>query len=79
MAKKQSEDAREELYKEKIMEDEDFIYCPRLGNSLEKLIEKNPDGIDDERIAKVLLMDEDEVETVFQSAIKKFRKSMGLD
>ena len=79
MAKKKAEDAKEELYRERIYEDEDFIYCPRLGNSLEKLIEKNPEGVDDERIAKVLLMEESEVETIFQSAIKKFRKSMGLD
>ena len=64
---------------DKILNDEDFIYCPRLGNSLKKLIEKNPDGIDDERIAKVLMMEEDEVEEIFEGAIQKFRKSMGID
>ena len=65
--------------KDKIYNDEDFIYCPRLGNSLKKLIETNPEGVDDERIAKVLLIEEDEVQSIFESAIKKFRKSMGLD
>jgi len=64
--------------KERILEDEDFIYCPRLGNSLEKLIEKNPEGIDDERIAKVLLMEEKEVISIFAQAIEKIKNSIGL-
>ena len=65
------------IYK-KIKEDEDFIYCPRLGNSLKKLMDKNPDGIDDERIAKVLLMSTEEVEVWYNSAIEKLRKSLGV-
>lgn len=65
--------------REKILQDEDFIYCPRLGNSLTKLIEKNPEGVDDERIAKVLLIEEDEVKVLFASAIVKLRKSLGLE
>ena len=62
-----------------IHNDEDFIHCPRLGNSVKKLIEKNPEGIGNERIAKVLLMDESEVEKTFNSAIVKLRKALGLD
>lgn len=65
--------------KEMIETDEDFIYCPRLGNSLKKLMEKNPEGVDDERISKVLLLEEEEVEGIFASAISKIRKHMGLD
>ncbi|MEX1013873.1 MAG: hypothetical protein WDZ80_01815 [Candidatus Paceibacterota bacterium] len=60
--------------KQRVLEEEDFIYCPRLRNSVSKMIEKNPEGIDNERIAKVMLMEEEEVETVFQSAILKLRK-----
>lgn len=60
--------------KKKIMEDPDFVYCPRLGNSLEKLIDKHPDGIDDERIQKVLLMTPKEIEATYNSAIEKLRK-----
>lgn len=74
MAKKNKDNV-----KELIDTDEDFIYCPRLGNSLKKLMDKNPDGVDDERIAKVLLLEEEEVEGIFASAIKKIRKSMGID
>ena len=65
--------------KEKILSDEDFIYCPRLGNSLKKLIDKNPEGIDNERISKVLLITEDEVEDLYESALRKFRKIMGVN
>lgn len=64
--------------KDRILEEEDFIYCPRLGNSLEKLIEKNPEGVDDERISKVLLMEEDEVKSIFAQAIEKIRNKIGL-
>lgn len=74
MSKKKNKEDIEDLIKN----DEDFIYCPRLGNSLEKLIEKNPEGVDDERIAKVLLLSEDEVVELFDSAIRKIRSSIGI-
>jgi len=64
--------------KEKILSDEDFIHCPRLGNSLKNLIDKNPEGIDDERISKVLLISEEEVKKLYNSALEKFRKIMGV-
>lgn len=60
--------------KKKIFEDPDFVYCPRLGNSLSKLMDKHPDGIDDERIQKVLLMSAKEVENTYNSALEKLRK-----
>ena len=68
---------REEII-DKIKKDEDYIYYPRLSNSLKKLIDKNPDGVDNKRIAKVLLMEEEEVEEVFGKAILKLRKALGL-
>lgn len=64
------------VLKKKIMEDPDFIYCPRLGNSLRKLVDKHPDGIDEERIEKVLLMSTKEVEATYLSALEKLRKVM---
>ena len=64
--------------KEKILNDEDFIYCPRLGNSLKNLIDKNPEGIDEERISKVLLMTEEEVRLIYNKALEKFRKIIGI-
>lgn len=61
------------MIKKRIMEDGDFIYCPRLGNSLSKLIERYPDGIDDDRIEKVLLISKKELDEIYESAIKKLR------
>lgn len=65
--------------KKKIKEDDDFIYCPRLNNSLKSFLQTHPDGVDDERIAKVLLVDEEEIQDIFSSAIRKIREKLGLD
>jgi hypothetical protein len=65
--------------KTKIHTDSDFIYCPRLNNSLSKYVERYPEGVDNEKIAKVLMMDEDEVEATFQRAVKKLRDHIGLE
>ena len=62
----------------KLMEDEDFIDYPKFKNSLKKLIDKYPDGIDNETIAKVLDMTEEEVEQTYQSAIKKLQARLGV-
>lgn len=64
--------------KKKIENDPDFIYCPRLGNSLKIFLEKYPEGVEDSKIAKNLLIEEEDVEAIFQSAINKIRKSMGV-
>lgn len=64
---------------EKIQSEEDFCYCPRLGNSIKNLIEKNPDGLQNERIAKVLLTTEEDVEKLFESAIKKLRSCLKIE
>ena len=64
--------------KRRINEEEDFIYCPRLENSIKAMINKNPNGVDDERISRVLLITEDEVKSLYNSAIKKLRKFLGI-
>jgi len=67
-----------ETLKKRINKEEDFIYCPRLENSLNNLISKNPDGIDDERMCKVLLITEKELKKTFDSAIMKIRKKLNI-
>lgn len=62
----------------KLMEEEDFIDCPKFNNSIKQLIEKNPEGVDDETIAKVLNMSVEEVEETYQNAIKKLQKYLEL-
>ena len=69
---------KKDSLKEKIGKDEDFIYCPRLSNSLKKFIEKHPDGVSEDRICKVLLMEKEELDKIFNTAIKKIRDYMGL-
>jgi hypothetical protein len=64
--------------KKKVESDPDYVYCPRLGNSLRIFLEKYPEGIENTKIAKILLIDEEEVEGIFQSALVKIRKSMGI-
>lgn len=65
--------------KERIENETDFCYCPRLSNSITNLVEKNPDGVDNERIAKVLLLTEDEVDEIFESALVKLRAALGVE
>ena len=65
-----------QVLREKIESDNDFIYCPRLNNSLAILLEKYPDGIEDDRIMKVLLMSEEELQEVYKSAIDKLKKQI---
>lgn len=60
------------------MEEEDFIYCPRLGNSLEKLMNKNPNGVDDDRISKMLMMTKQEISGFYTSALNKIRKVLKI-
>lgn len=64
--------------KKKIMEDEDFIYCPRLGNSLEKLMDitDNSMGVSDDRICKVLLISKKELDTIYNNAISKLKNAL---
>lgn len=64
--------------KHKILNDEDFIDYPKFKNSLSKLIEKYPDGVDTETIAKVLNMTEEEVEETYQNAILKLKNNLGV-
>jgi len=68
-----------EKLKKKIKNDEDFIYCPRLNNSMKSFLITHPDGVKDDRIAKVLLVDEEEVKSIFAGAIEKLRNKLGLN
>lgn len=66
----------DDVLKKKIQEDPDFILMPRAGNSLKKAIEMNPDGIEIPAIAKALMLTEEEVQCIFDTAIKKMRQGL---
>lgn len=64
--------------KSRINNDEDFINYPRYGNSIRNLVENNPNGVDNKKISKALMISEQEVEDAFRSALVKIRKIMGM-
>ena len=64
--------------KKRISEEEDFIDYPKFKNSVKKLIEKYPDGVNEETIAKVLLMSEEEVNEIYLRSIKKLQKKLDV-
>jgi hypothetical protein len=62
--------------KRRIELEEDFINCPKSDNSLKTLMEQHPDGISNSRIAKVLMIEESEVEKLYLSALKKLKEEL---
>jgi hypothetical protein len=64
--------------RKKISEDEDFVHSPKFDNSVRKVINKNPNGLDDSKIADMLCIKVEEVELLFQSAIKKIRQKLKI-
>jgi len=67
-----------EIAKLKIKFEEDFINYPKFSNSLKKLTEKYPDGVEDEVIAKALMITKEEVKTRYEKYIKLTREALGV-
>jgi len=64
--------------KRKIAEEEDFIDYPKFKNSLKNLIDKYPNGVENDVIAKVLMLKQEEVEKIYQKSIEKIKKTLKL-
>lgn len=62
--------------KKKIAEDEDYIRCPKSGNSLTKFVAKNPDGVENKVKSRLLAIPESKVEDIYKEAIEMLRKDM---
>lgn len=62
--------------KNRISEEEDFIHCPKFFNSLTKFLAKNDDGVQNNTIARLLMIPEEKVEEIYEEAVKKLRKEM---
>lgn len=56
-----------------------FIYSKRFDNSLQKCIDRYPDGVPDKVIAQCLMMTEEEVEETFQKVVQKLQKVMKVE
>lgn len=61
----------------RIAEEDDYIRCPKFANSLNKFLAKNPEGVDDKAIARLLMISEEEVAKVYEEAVRKLREKMG--
>lgn len=66
-----------EEIKNSIETDPDFVYYPTLNNSLKRVLDTHPEGLDDATIAKALMISEDEVVEIFTKAIRKIKEQLG--
>jgi len=60
----------------RIVEDEDYIRCPKCSNSVNKFLLRNPEGAEDSVIARFLMVSEDKVKELYFEAVKMLRKDM---
>jgi hypothetical protein len=60
----------------RIKDEEDYIRAPKFGNSLTRLKLKNPDGVEDALIAKVLMISEEEVQKIYDEAVVMIKEGM---
>lgn len=60
----------------RIREEEDYIRCPKLGNSLERFMNRNHEGVEDSVIARLLMISEEEVQKIYQEAVDELRGEM---
>ena len=66
---------KNEAYR-RIKEDIDYIRCPKCSNSLSKFLSKNPDGVENHTIARLLMITEDDVERIYGEAVRMLRAGM---
>ena len=62
--------------RKKIAEEEDFIYCPSAENSLEKFMKKHPNGVNNDKIAQVLMITPEEATEKYEDALEGIREQM---
>lgn len=60
----------------KILEDEDYIRCPKCSNSLTKFIAKNPNGVENSVIGRLLVIPEENVEEIYKKAVEILKEDM---
>jgi len=60
----------------RVQEEEDYVRCPKCSNSLSKFLAKNPDGVDDTIISRLLMMPEEKIHEIYQEAVKALREKM---
>lgn len=66
---------KNEIYK-KIREDVDYIRCPKCSNSITRFLSKNPEGVENAAIARLLMINESDVERIYGEAIRMLKVGM---
>jgi len=59
--------------------DPDFVFMKRFDYSLDKLMERYPDGAPAKIIAQAMMMTEDEVEELYEAVIVKMRQALRVE
>jgi len=60
----------------RIREEDDYVRCPKCSNSLTKFLIKNSDGVEDQVIARLLMVPEEKVKELYEEAVKRLRREM---
>lgn len=60
----------------RIKEEEDYIRCPKCSNSLTKFVAKNPEGVENKIIGRLLMLPEEKINEIYREAIKRLRDRM---
>jgi hypothetical protein len=60
----------------RILEEEDYIRCPKCSNSISKFLSRNPEGAEDSIIARFLMVTEEKVKELYAEAVELLRKDM---
>jgi len=66
---------KDEIQK-RVLEDVDYIRSPKNSNSITKFLAKNPEGVEDSVIARLLVTSEDRVKKIYEEAVKMLQKFM---
>lgn len=61
-----------------VHEDPDFIYIGRFEYSLEKLLERYPDGAPTRIIAQALMITPEDVERIYAKIVRQLQRRMGV-
>jgi hypothetical protein len=65
--------------KQLIETEPDFVHMKRFDYSLNKLMERYPDGAPTKIIAQAMMMTEDEVEELYELVIVKMRAALKVE
>lgn len=70
--------SKEDISK-RIQGEEDYIRAPKFQNSLAKFVSKNDEGVDNATIARVLMINKEKVEEIYNESVEMLREQMSKD